>query len=118
MNIRWIQWKIALVVFAPVLLAALLQPLFARSESQLMRTMLRVGCSLSLIMVSTIGFATALFGLRALLKARWPIVDPTRFPAWPHTPKSGSIARAVGVLYLVLGVTVGASGLFLTASIF
>jgi hypothetical protein len=115
-NLRWTPLRIALVVFAPVLVAALVHPLIGRSEPHLTRVVLRVGSALSLVLAGGVGVAVSIGALRVLVAARWP-VDATTDSMWPRVHKTGVAARTIGFLYAVLGISVAGSALFLAAVI-
>lgn len=104
---------IAAVIFGPVVLAAILQPVVSSVDAAAARTMLGWCIVLSLTLLSMVGLWVAAIGALALWMGQWPIVDAAAYPFKPRAEKRGVAARVIGALYVVLGVGLSGSGLLL-----
>lgn len=104
---------LATVIFGPVVLAAILQPIVSSVDAASARSMLGWCLVLSLTLVGMAGLLVVGVGVQALLAGQWPIVDAMAYPLKPRAEKRGVVARVIGALYVVLGFVVGGSALLL-----
>ncbi|HMN43122.1 MAG TPA: hypothetical protein PKE27_00985 [Povalibacter sp.] len=108
---------LATVIFGPVVLAAILQPVVIQVDADSARSMVGWCVVLSLTLLGIAGLMIVAVGMQALIAGQWPIVDPMAYPMKPRAEKRGVVARVIGVLYVVLGFVVGGSALLLAGTV-